>query len=241
MVPQLIKNSWTRFWMRFAGLSPFGRIATRIATWFAPPYKSRCHLSRLNQKGYIAPSAVINHDEVNLGNHIFMGDRVVIHKADGGGPVTIGRGSHIHNDTIIETGAGGSLTVGENTHIQPRCQFSAYKAPIWIGKGVQIAPNCAFYPYNHSMSPKEPISKQPLESKGGIHISEDAWIGVGVIVLDGVRIGKGAVIGAGAVVTRNVPDGAIVAGVPAKIIRMRDDLPQPQRCGSKKNRSGVFS
>ena len=76
-------------------------------------------------------------------------------------------------------------------------------------------------------------------SRGGIHISDDAWIGVGVIVLDGVRIGKGAVIGAGSVVTRDVPDNTIVAGVPAKVIRMRNDMPPGD--GNKKLPTKVLS
>lgn len=223
MVPQLIKNLWTRFWMRFAGLSPFGRIATHIATWFAPPYKSRCPLARLSVRGYIAPTAVINHDGVQFGKNIFLGDRVIIHKEKGGGPVKFGNGIHIHNDTIIETGAGGSLIIDDDTHIQPRCQFSAYLSVVKIGCGVEIAPNCAFYPYNHGFKPDESIARQPLETKGGITIDDNSWIGFGVIVLDGVHIGKGAVIGAGSVVTKSIPDGAIAAGVPARVIRMRTD------------------
>ena len=55
-------------------------------------------------------------------------------------------------------------------------------------------------------------------------IEDDAWLGVGVIVLSGVRIGKGAVIGAGAVVSRDVPDGAIAMGVPARVVKMRAEL-----------------
>lgn len=218
-------SAWTRFWMKRSGLGRTGRISTRLAAFFVPAYKSRCPLARLSVKGYISPSAAINHDRLAFGRHVFIGDRVVIYKAHEGGGVEIGMGSHVHNDTIIETGSGGSLTIGENTHIQPRCQFSAYKSTIFIGNGVQIAPNCAFYPYNHRMSPLEPIHRQTLTSKGGIHIDDDAWIGVGVIVLDGVRIGRGAVIGAGAVVTRDIPDGAIAAGVPAKVIGMRSSIP----------------
>ena len=55
------------------------------------------------------------------------------------------------------------------------------------------------------------------------HIGHDVWIGARAILLGGVRIGNGAVVGAGAVVTKDVPDYAIVGGVPAKIIRMRFD------------------
>jgi acetyltransferase-like isoleucine patch superfamily enzyme len=87
-----------------------------------------------------------------------------------------------------------------------------------------ISPNCALYSYNHGIEPDKPIRKQPLETKGGIVIDDDAWLGFGVIVLDGVRIGKGAVIGAGSVVTHDVPDNAIAAGVPARVVKMRDEL-----------------
>ncbi|MGB9716149.1 MAG: acyltransferase [Thermodesulfovibrionales bacterium] len=210
--------------MHYAGLGPFGRIATRLATWFVPPYKARCYLAYLNTNGYISPSASIFHDDLQLHNNIFIGDRVVIYKAKDGGAVKIGKGTHIHSDTIIETGSGGSLTIGDYTSIQPRCQFSAYKGSIVIGCGVQIAPNCAFYPYNHGFAAEELIKKQPLQTKGGIVIEDDAWLGFGVIVLDGVRIGKGAVIGAGSVVTHSIPDGAIAVGVPARVVKNRADI-----------------
>ena len=72
-------------------------------------------------------------------------------------------------------------------------------------------------------SPAVSSSGTTLNTKGGIVIDDDALLSYGVIVLSGVRIGKGAVIGAGSVVTRDVPDGAIAAGVPARVIRMRSN------------------
>ena len=210
--------------MRFAGLSGFGRIATRLATWFAQPYYGRCYLACLNQKGYIAPSATIHHDDLRLGNNVFIGDRVVIFKDRDGGPVELSAGVHVHGETFIQTGYGGSLKIGSNSHIHPKCQISAYKSTIHIGCNVQIAPNCAFYPYDHSVAPGKLIIEQPLHTKGGIIIEDDAWLGFGVIVLDGVRIGKGAVVGAGSVVTHDIPDGAIAAGIPARVCKMRNEL-----------------
>ncbi|WP_082065355.1 acyltransferase [Aliterella atlantica] len=219
----LAANTWAMFWMRFASLSYPGRFATWVATWFAPPYKARRHLARYNAQGYVAPSANIYHPQLLRGAHVFIGDRATIYQANDGGTVKLGDRVHLHNDTCIETGVGGSLKIGADTHIQPRCQFSAYKAVIEIGANVQIAPNCAFYSYAHSVALGELIQKQPLQTKGGIYIADDAWIGCGAIVLDGVRIGKGAVIGAGAVVTRDIPDNAIAAGVPARTLSMRSN------------------
>lgn len=210
--------------MQFAGLGYFGSMATWLATWFAPPYKERRYLARYNSKGYIAPSATIYHRELQLGANVFIGDRVTIFQNQNGSHVKLADGVRLYNDICIETGDGGTLQIGSDTCIQPRCQFSAYKAPIQIGRGVQIAPNCAFYPYDHGIAPGELISKQPLQTKGGITIDDDAWLGVGTIVLDGVRIGKGAVVGAGAVVTQDVPDGAIAVGVPARVVKMRGSL-----------------
>jgi acetyltransferase-like isoleucine patch superfamily enzyme len=219
------KDIWARFWMRFAGYNRFGRTATWIATWFAPPYKARSYFASLHPRGYIAPSAVIWHADLRLGANVFIGDHVIIYQAHkNAGAVELGDRVHLNSDIIIEVGAGGSLVVSKGTHVQPRCQFSAYQAPIRIGRNVQIAPYCAFYPYNHGFAPREPIGKQPLHTSGGIVIEDDAWLGVGVIVLDGVTIGKGAVIGAGSVVTRDVPEGAIAAGVPARVLKMRSDL-----------------
>lgn len=210
--------------MQYAGLSFFGRFAMRIATWFSPPYKARCYIAHLTTQSYIAPNALLYHDDLHIDHNVFIGERVVIYKANDGGAVKFAKRVHIHRDTIIETGTGGRLIIGSDTHIQPRCQFSAYKGTIRIGCNVQIAPNCAFYPYNHGIAPGELIQKQPLQSKGNIIIDNDAWLGVGVIVLDGVRIGKGAVIGAGSVVNRDIPDGAIAAGVPARVVKMRNEL-----------------
>jgi acetyltransferase-like isoleucine patch superfamily enzyme len=219
-----LAKKWARFWMRFAGQDSLGRIAAHLASFWAPPHKARIILASLSRKGYIEPTATIYHTDLLLGSHVFIGDRVIIFQREDGGPVELGDRVCIYRDTIIETGYGGTLTMGAHASIHPRCQLNAYKAPIQIGRGVMIAPNCAFYPYDHGISPDKPIREQPLESKGGIFIGSEAWLGVGVIVLGGVRIGDGAVIGAGSVVTSDVPDNGIAVGVPARVVKMRDEI-----------------
>jgi acetyltransferase-like isoleucine patch superfamily enzyme len=220
-----LRNRWAHFWMRYAGTSYLGRMATRLAAAFTPPYYHRVYLSRLTRKGYISPHATICHSNVFFGANVYVDDGVLLYEDRHGGAITLGDGVHLHRDIFIQTGRGGSVKIGPRTHIQPRCQFSAYLSPIIVGSDVEIAPYCAFYPYDHGLTKGVgPIAALPLQTKGGIVVEDGAWFGVGVIVLDGVRIGRGAVVGAGAVVTRDVPDGAIVGGSPARVLKMRDDL-----------------
>ena len=219
-----LKNKWIGFWMQFNPTTPVGRISCFFASLAVPPYKSRCFLANYNHQGYIAPTAGIKHDNLVFGGNVFIGDRVIIYQAKGGGGVELNKGVQLYSDIIIETGNKGSIKIGKETHIQPRCQLMAYAGSLTIGCRVEIAPNCAFYPYDHSFLPGKRIRYQPAKTKGGIFVGDDSWIGVGVIVLDGVRIGEGAVVGAGSVVTSDIPDNAIAVGVPARVIKMRIDL-----------------
>jgi len=219
-----LSKRWVKFWMRHAGLTTAGRIATRFAVWFAPPHKARGYLAHMYSHGYIAPSVTLYHSDLHLGRHVFMDERVVIFQRENGGPVNLGDRTYIYRDSILETGHGGFITMGNDSSIHPRCQLNAYVSPIQIGNNVMIAPNCGLYTYDHCVKPDEPIRLQPLQSKGGIIIDDDVWLAFGVIVLSGVHIGRGAVVGAGSVVTKDIPDGAIVAGVPARVIKLRRDL-----------------
>lgn len=214
-------KTWSRFWMRYAGIGKIGRFATRLATIGVPPYKARMPLARFYLHGYIAPSVEICHSQIKFGDNIFLGDRVVIYKGQDGGGVNLGKKVAVHRDCIFETGFGGSITIGEQTSIQNRGQFSGYLGDIQIGNHVQIAPNCSFYPYNHGVNQNELISRQPLKSKGPIRIGDDVWIGVGATILENVRIGTGAIIGANAVVTKDVPDFCVAVGNPAVVLGNR--------------------
>lgn len=223
-VARRLRHEWIRSWMKYAGLHYFGRIATRLATLAAPPYFARTYLAGLNTGGYVSPSATIYHADFRFGRNVFVGERVVIFQESEGGPIELGDKVHLMDDTYLLTAPGGSIRIGAGTHIQFRCNLTALLAPIEIGCGVNVGPNCAFFPYDHGFDPGGLIMNQPCQTKGGIVVGDDAWLGNGVTVLSGVRIGKGAVIGAGSVVTHDVPDGAIAVGLPARVIKMRSDL-----------------
>lgn len=191
--------------------------------WWAPSYLQRHCLADLNPRGFISTRATLTGPNIRLGANVFIDDGVLIHQAWDAGSVTLGNRVHLEEDTHILTGEGGAVTIGDDTHIHRSCQLVSFKAPIRIGSGVGIAARCAFHSYEHGIVAGQPIRNQPLTSKGEISIGDAAWLGYGVIVLSGVRIGKGAVIGAGSVVTTDVPDQAVAVGVPARVVKMRGE------------------
>jgi acetyltransferase-like isoleucine patch superfamily enzyme len=223
-IKRKIRNRWERFWMRFAGTSHTGRQAVRLAALFTPPHYERIKLAYMNPRGYVSHLATISHSEFISGKNIFVDDRCLIYQAKRGGKIETGDDVAIYRDSIIETGEYGNVTIGAESSIHPRCQIIAYANPIMIGRGVMIAANCAIYSYDHKVFPSTPIRRQPLTTKGEVVIGDESWIGTGVIILSGVRIGHGAVVGAGSVVTRDVPDGAIAVGNPARVVKWRRDL-----------------
>ena len=218
----LALSIWTHSWMRLAGPTFLGRFATWVATWPVPPYGHRRFLANIYPKGYTAPDAQIHCPSLKKGKNVFIGEKVLIYQGHDGGTIEFQDNVYIVRDSIMITGQGGSIIIGKDTHILPRCHFSAFLSSIYIGSGAQIAPNCSFFPYNHGIKAGEIIAQQPFSTKGDIIVGDDAWIGAGSIILDGVRIGKGAVIGAGSIVTSDIPDGGVAFGAPAKLIKFRD-------------------
>ena len=223
-VPWRVRLLWMRFWMFFSGRRSLGRLAASLAAWACPPYYGRMTLAGMTPRGFISPSATIYHEKLKLGRHVVLDDGVLIYQDTDGGEVELGDGVHLWRHTVIQTGQGGRVKIGSRTSFQRHCQLSAYLAAIEFGERCQIAPFCCFFPYDHGVQPGRPIFGQPLESKGPIVIGNDVWLGTGVIVLSNVKIGDGAVIAAGSVVTMDIPAGAIAAGVPARVIRMRSEL-----------------
>lgn len=119
----------------------------------------------------------------------------------------------ISRNTIIlcnDKKTKGNLIMCENAWIGYGCYIDITRN-ITLGKNVQLAPRAMLFTHDSSRSMKNPKT-------GEIFIDDDAYIGAGAIVLAGIKIGKKAIVGAGAVVTKDVPDGAVVGGVPAKRI-----------------------
>lgn len=111
---------------------------------------------------------------------------------------------------------GSNIHVGENVYLNFNCVILDVN-PVTIGARTLIGPNVQIYAATHPMEHK--LRASMLESGKPVHIGEDVWIGGGVIVCPGVRIGDRSVIGAGSVVTRNIPSDSFAAGNPCKVIR----------------------
>ncbi|MEJ0019678.1 MAG: acyltransferase [Acetobacteraceae bacterium] len=154
----------------------------------------------------IAASARISHladiEDSQRDTRIIIEDDVVIDAfvkikpAGGTGDVIIGRGTVINAGCVLYTGNG-----------------------IRIGCNVLIAANCTLAPTNHQFAdPLRPIREQGFqESRGGIVIGDDVWIGANCVVLDGAVVGAGAVIGAGSLLRGHLPPLCLAHGVPAKV------------------------
>ncbi len=131
----------------------------------------------------------------------------------------IGPYTRIHEQALLLS-YGGDIELGENCSVNPFCVLYGLGG-LKIGNGVRIATHTVIVPANHGFDDPDTFIFRQAETRKGIVIEDDVWIGSGCRILDGVCIGRGSVIGAGAVVTRSIPAYSIAAGVPARVIGQR--------------------
>ncbi len=115
----------------------------------------------------------------------------------------------------------GSVEIGAKTVLGQECTISAY-GRVRIGEQCVIADRAMFIDFDHGVVEVErPIRLQGIYTRD-VEVGSNVWIGYGACILRGVRVGDNSIIGTNSVVTKDVPANAIVAGVPAKIVRMRE-------------------
>lgn len=157
---------------------------------------ARAEHARLGEHGYVAPSASITGGPER---GLTMGARCFV-------------AAHAYVTDLV--------TLGDDCTINP---FATLRGPIRGGHGVRIGAYACLVGFNHGFAdPDTPVFRQGLTSKG-IVLGDDVWIGAHATVVDGVKVGNHTIIAAGAVVTKDVPDYAIVGGNPARVIRLRKD------------------
>lgn len=117
---------------------------------------------------------------------------------------------------------GNRVKFGKNVFINHSAIFSA-SGGIEFEDGAMLAPSVRIATINHDMN-----QRHTIYTYGKVHIGKNAWIGMNATICPGVTIGKYAVVAAGAVVTKDVPDYAVVGGVPAKVLRYQDPSQQKE-------------
>jgi acetyltransferase-like isoleucine patch superfamily enzyme len=144
----------------------------------------------------------------------------------------IGRRGRVEFGRFVWIGEGtkircheGVIEIGDKTVLGQECTLSAYQR-IRLGEQCVIADRAMFIDFDHSVAEVErPTRVQGIYKRDTV-VGNNVWVGYNACVLRGVRVGDNAVIGTNAVVTSDVPANAVVGGVPAKVIRMRE---APQR------------
>jgi acetyltransferase-like isoleucine patch superfamily enzyme len=153
----------------------------------------------------------------------FVGPRVVL-EVGKQARIELGRWSWVGHGSKIRCHEG-VVSIGAKTVMGQECTISAYQH-VKIGRECVIADRVMFIDFDHGVVEVErPIRLQGIY-KRDVDIGNNVWIGYGACILRGVTVGDNAIIGTNAVVTKDVPANAVVAGLPARIIRMR---PAPQR------------
>jgi acetyltransferase-like isoleucine patch superfamily enzyme len=171
---------------------------------------------RLLRRRYLTPYG----RRLELEGIAFIGPKVVL-QIGPAARVHLGRWSWLGHGTKVRCHEG-VVSIGAKTVMGQECTISAYQH-VSIGRECVIADRVMLIDFDHGMVEVDrPIRHQGIY-KRDVRVGNNVWIGYGACILRGVTIGDNAVIGTSAVVTKDVPANAVVGGVPARIIRMRDE------------------
>ena len=171
---------------------------------------------RLLRRRYLHP----NGRRLRTDGIAFIGPRVVLQIGQRA-RVQLGRWSWLGHGTKIRCHEG-LVSIGAKTVLGQECTISAYQH-VSIGRECVIADRVMLIDFDHGVVEVDrPIRLQGIY-KRDVRVGNNVWIGYGACILRGVTVGDNAIIGTNAVVTHDVPANAIVGGVPARLIRMRNE------------------
>lgn len=171
-------------------------------------YKQDCNPAKIGSNCIVRTGSIIYAD-VEAGDHLQTGHNTMIREK-----TTIGNHVVIGTNTVID----GTCAIGEFVKIESNCYIPTH---VNIGNRVFIGPGTTF------TNDKYPLKMRDSYTPLGPVLEDDVTIGGGVVIVPGVRIGKGSFIAAGAVVTKDVPPHSLVRGVPGEIFPLPDKLNEP--------------
>jgi acetyltransferase-like isoleucine patch superfamily enzyme len=158
--------------------------------------------------------------KIRLGDDVVVDDLVMLDaKGSDNQGITVGDGVFLGRGTILSC-KNGDIVLGDHVNIGFHSEvFSASR--VTVGRYGLFAAYTYLVGGGHAFDQAGvPVVEQERTSRG-IAVGENVWLGAGVKVLDGVRIGRDVVVGAGAVVTADLGDGVVAAGIPARVVRAR--------------------
>jgi acetyltransferase-like isoleucine patch superfamily enzyme len=159
--------------------------------------------------------------KIRIGNNVIVDDLVVLDaKGETNRGITIGEGVFLGRGTILSC-KNGDIEVGDHVNMGFFCEIFSGSSVV-VGRHGLFAAQVYLVGGGHDFEGDAPVIEQSRSSLG-IRLDENVWLGTSAKVLDGVRIGRDVVVGAGAVVNRDLPDGAVAAGVPARVLRTRTE------------------
>ena len=144
------------------------------------------------------------HPEIACPERIRLGDRI-----------------YADRDLVLRACGGGAVVIGDDVTVNGNVRLIADGGRIEIGSKVMIGPNVVMRPADHGFERDDLPIKEQERTVGEIIVGSDVWIAANVVLVRGARIGNHSVIGAGSVVTGEIPERSIAAGVPARVIRSR--------------------
>jgi acetyltransferase-like isoleucine patch superfamily enzyme len=178
-------------------------------------------LGRCGKNVTFGHGVVLRHPaKIRLGDDVVVDDLVLLDaKGTSNEGITVGNGVFLGRGTILSC-KDGDIVLGDHVNI-------GFHSEVFSGSRVTVGRYGLFAAYTYLVGGGHafdqsgvPVVEQERTSRG-IALGENVWLGTGVKVLDGVRVGRDVVVGAGAVVTADLPDGVVAAGVPARVVRER--------------------
>ena len=200
-----------------------GALGLMLRKWFWPRLFGSCGSNVMFGSG-----TLLRHPHrIHIGSNVVISEGVILdaRNNDGTDILTIGDDVMLANNVSLNC-KGGQIRIGRNVGLGAQTILhSVANSPLTLGDDVIVGPQCYLVGgSNYRIDDlNTPIWRQGMVEDGGSIVDDNVWLGAGVTVVGGVTIGSGSVIAAGAVVTEDIEPMSICGGVPARLIRRRDE------------------